>query len=399
MADPDFIPAEDPDFIPAEAAPEKGFLDREIPLTSYGNATLQGLQTIGRGTRDAAIGIGRMVAHPIDTAKSMAELPSQAADVPAAIKDINASPDPTGTYAKVAQETAGQGAGQAILGIAADVAPRAIGPLVKPALRGVAKVAAPVVRGVVKGTNATLERAPGLLGAGAGAAIGHEIGMPGAGAAIGYGVGRELLPKLKLPGENFGNPIPTFSDVPLGPEHPGIFSDTPLGPEKPAPEVLNPSLVSPSRSLPGQNSPERIAPVRPSPAIPIPTRSGLALPPAPTASPIEIQQLLQKSMGGSELKPNVPLREQMTATKTAAIDTEGHTPVKSSALQSYKYDPAAREFHARATSGDTTYVYGDVGPEEAQAFEKTESKGKAWQEIRRNPLVAKIINGKRIAAR
>jgi len=38
-----------------------------------------------------------------------------------------------------------------------------------------------------------------------------------------------------------------------------------------------------------------------------------------------------------------------------------------------------------------------VSPEEAQSFTEAESKGKAWQAIRSNPLVAKIVNGKRLA--
>lgn len=96
---------------------QPGILDREIPLTSYGNATLSGLQSVGRGVRDAVQGVGQMVMHPIDTAKGIAQLPAQAAQVPAAVSDINQSPDPTGTYAKVAQETAGQGAGQALVAL------------------------------------------------------------------------------------------------------------------------------------------------------------------------------------------------------------------------------------------------------------------------------------------
>ncbi len=77
----------------------------------------------------------------------------------------------------------------------------------------------------------------------------------------------------------------------------------------------------------------------------------------------------------------------------------GHTPVNSSAVRSYRYDAGAREFHAAPKSGSTVYVYGDVSPEEADAFQKADSKGKAWQQIRQNPLVAKIVDGKRIATK
>lgn len=89
------------------------------------------------------------------------------------------------------------------------------------------------------------------------------------------------------------------------------------------------------------------------------------------------------------------LAEQMKSTPATDIP-EGHTPVESSALKSYKYDAAAREFHVRYGSGDKIYVFGDVSPEEARAFEGADSKGKAMQAIARNPEVARIINGKRM---
>lgn len=109
------------------AKPEAGLLDRDIPLTSHTNATLSGLQSVGRGVRGAGEGILNTILHPIDTAKSMAELPSQAAQVPAAIHDINQSEDPTGTYAKIGQETAGQGAGQALTALATEGIAKAAG--------------------------------------------------------------------------------------------------------------------------------------------------------------------------------------------------------------------------------------------------------------------------------
>jgi hypothetical protein len=106
----------------AKSAPpiEPGFLDRDIPLSGpWYNPTLSGVQSIGRGVRDAVSGAYNAVRHPIDTAvataKGIAALPSEVAQVPSAIHDINQSPDPLGTYAKVAQDTAGEGAGQALV--------------------------------------------------------------------------------------------------------------------------------------------------------------------------------------------------------------------------------------------------------------------------------------------
>lgn len=72
---------------------------------------------------------------------------------------------------------------------------------------------------------------------------------------------------------------------------------------------------------------------------------------------------------------------------------EGHTPVQSSWIKSYKYDPQAREFEMAPKSG-TPVRLGDVDPEEAEAFGDAKSQGKAWQQIKNNPLVAKRVNGK-----
>jgi len=219
---------------------------------------------------------------------------------------------------------------------------------------------------------------------------------------------------------------PTFPGAPY-PEHPGTFPGAPL-PATPAPEQLNPSLVSPARSLPGQVGAERIYPQRATPAEPIPPRTGLQLtgdvghPTAswnvdqlrapltteramaartaetPATSPRELQNQLETSLGATkpQIKPGVPIRQQATAPQTeASALPEGHEPVKSSALKSWKYDPQTREFESVTKSGQH-YIHGDVSPEEAAAFEKAESKGRAWQAIRNNPLVAKVVNGERV---
>ena len=71
------------------------------------------------------------------------------------------------------------------------------------------KASAPAVRAAVKGANTVLEKAPGSIGAAAGAAAGHATGIPGAaevGGAAGYALGKEILPQIKIPGEGFGFP-------------------------------------------------------------------------------------------------------------------------------------------------------------------------------------------------
>lgn len=86
-------------------------------LNSYGDATLEGLDAVGRGAQGAVQGVYNLVRHPIDSAKAIASLPSQAAQVPSAVSDINQSSDPTGTYANAAKDTAGQAAGQTLLAV------------------------------------------------------------------------------------------------------------------------------------------------------------------------------------------------------------------------------------------------------------------------------------------
>ena len=111
---------------------QPSFLDKEIPLDSYKNATLSGVQSIGRGFR----GIGQAVAHPIESLKGMADIPKQVSQVPDAIHDINQSADPMGTYAKVGQETAGQGAAQAITALGTEGLAKAVPKVTGPAARG-----------------------------------------------------------------------------------------------------------------------------------------------------------------------------------------------------------------------------------------------------------------------
>ena len=114
-----------------------------------------------------------------------------------------------------------------------------------------------------------------------------------------------------------------------------------------------------------------------------------------------LSSLLNEGLGGRGLEPNVPLKDQGGVVTPKPVETipEGHTPVESSAIKSYKYDPATREFDTVTQSG-SRYIHGDVSPEQAQAFEAAKSKGKAWNDLRQNStLVAKVVNGKRIPIR
>ena len=117
-------------------------------------------------------------------------------------------------------------------------------------------------------------------------------------------------------------------------------------------------------------------------------------PPAPAAKPAEVQQALEKSLGGQPLVRGVSLRNQPAAQAVAAGKLpEGFTPVDSSVLKGYKYDPEAKEFTAITQNGQS-YTHGEVTPDQVKAFEDADSQGRAWtQQIRNNnPLVRKNGN-------
>ncbi len=244
--------------------------------------------------------------------------------------------------------------------------------------------AAPVIRTAAKATNMALEHAPGLVGAAAGELVGHPI--------VGYAMGRALLPKVQIPGENFGLTEPTYPGAPL--------------PETPPAEVMQAKglatggqpAVEPSKALgelPVHAVHQAIQELGPQATIPALTERANNI--------AKLGDLLNQGLGGKALEPNIPIKNQggvitpkaSEVTPSASVP-EGHTPVDSSALKSYKYDPSTREFEVM-TQGGGGYVHGDISPDQAKAFEDAPSKGKAWQSIRQNgTLVAKIINGKRI---
>ena len=126
-------------------------------------------------------------------------------------------------------------------------------------------------------------------------------------------------------------------------------------------------------------------------------------PAQPPVTPVTRKQVgaaVDKSFGVEPLKPNVRLRDQIRTSPKAEPVSENK--VESSVIHSHNYDPTAKELHV-VTKGNpgTAYVYGDVSPEQAQAFEAAKSKGKAWADFKKSgsPLVAKIVNGNRVPVR
>jgi len=119
----------------------------------------------------------------------------------------------------------------------------------------------------------------------------------------------------------------------------------------------------------------------------------------PRAIGKQLEASIQRGLGNAEplertVRPGVPLRDQFKPPVA-----EGHTPVESTAIRSYKYDPAAQELHVTTHDG-ITHVYGEVSPDQAEEFQNAESKGRAWKDIRdSSPKVAKVINGQRMASK
>lgn len=106
-------------------------------------------------------------------------------------------------------------------------------------------------------------------------------------------------------------------------------------------------------------------------------------------SPKAIEAKLNDALGGKPLQPNVPLRSQIPAkaVPTAASSLpEGFTPVNSSAIKGYKYDPDAQQLTTISNTGQQ-YTHAEVTPDEFKAFQDADSKGKAWNTIRQNHVL------------
>jgi KTSC domain len=164
-------------------------------------------------------------------------------------------------------------------------------------------------------------------------------------------------------------------------------------PTTPAPEQLNPSLGSPEQESALGRLRNLIVPERGvDPGI-RPSIERITDEPStsPQSAKARLEALLNEGLGGKPLEQGVALKNQ------GAKLPQGFTPLESSALKGYKYDPGASEFQAISQNGQH-YIYGDVSPEQAESFANSNSKGQAWNNLRQSsPLVAKVINGKRVA--
>ena len=260
------------------------------------------------------------------------------------------------------EESAKQGDVNGVLGhAAAPVVTMAAGEALAHGAEPVTEASAPAVRAAVRTINKGLEKAPTTIGTAAGAAIGAASKVPYGteiGAGLGAAIGKEVLPQVRIPGEGFGLP------------------DRVEGGPADAPEYQPPSAKPVAQAAP---------------AAPSSAAATSATPAAKPATAQVLEQQLNDALGGRPLKPGVPLKNQPAAQATAAGKLpDGFTPVDSTALKGYKYDPAAQEFTA-ITSNGQTYTHGEVSPAQVSAFENADSKGRAWTTAIKNssPLVRK----------
>ncbi len=175
----------------------------------------------------------------------------------------------------------------------------------------------------------------------------------------------------------------------------------PIPPREGGPLLLNAAPEPPSiRRTPGQIAPEMTRPrayyggPRPEP---IPAREGLLLKGnVETPAPIDTSRLgpqLKEAVGDKPIamRPGIPIGRQPDVVKPLP----GFTPVESSAMRAYRWDPEVREMSIQTGPG-RAQIYAEVSPEAAQKFIDAPSKGKAWPELKANSTpVAKLVNGER----
>lgn len=136
----------DPTMMERVNDPDKTYADLSGGTGLYNNATLAGGATVVQGAKQMAQGVLSAAKPPSDSheqavaatlgpagllafrmGKGLVGAGQDVGQVKGAIKDINASPDPLGTYGEVVGKTAGQAAGQATVAALSPVASNAAG--------------------------------------------------------------------------------------------------------------------------------------------------------------------------------------------------------------------------------------------------------------------------------
>jgi hypothetical protein len=316
-----------------------------------------------------------------------------------AIHDINQSPDPLGVYAGAAEDTAAQGAGQALTALGTEGAIKAA-PKVLDTVTSPTKITAPI-RTTVRAVNKALEKAPGTIGTAIGTAAGAATGLPfaaEAGAAVGGIIGKEVLPEISLPGENFGLPKRVTGGEPGS--LPGPVEAEASGPSKELPAAFNPPYRPPTGTADNPATGPRTIVRDPETGRPefsdvvAKQAAAKATPTKPAEVKAAISAPLDRALGNEpvikptvNIKPGVKIRNQIT--KSATPLPEGFTPADSELLKGYKYDPETERLDAVLNSGEH-YAHQGITPDQFAKFEAADSQGRAWNALRNGPGVSRI---------
>jgi hypothetical protein len=303
----------------------------------------------------------------VDTAKH----PSQLLPALSTIKDALTPKE----FEQILQKNYKGAAGTALvdlinLGIGVGVSPEAVPAAVAAAPAAAAPMASAAVRAGAKATNVMLQKAPGTTGAALGAAAGAATGLPGAAeiaGAGGYALGRELLPQLRVPGEQFRfrselpPPIETPTTPPTAPRMPPTAGQAPTLPTRPA------GVPMTQEEFQAQQAAKRAALRATPPAAPAvpetPATAPAAAPPEPAKPPVsddEVARILGRKnaneamneLGADEFRKaadNINASVAAKQTVDAAIPPTGDTAALNKLTQSKvafslaKNDPAAAQ--------------------------------------------------------
>lgn len=171
-------------------------------------------------------------------------------------------------------------------------------------------------------------------------------------------------------------------------------SAPPARPPRPAPLwKTNPSEGTDVPSIINQQPFAQDAKPRPMMA---PEPQGMKVPTSPQDYSAPLQTELEKGLGAKRIQSGVKMRDQLgTDAEPHQDDLSGYTPVKgSSIITAYKTDPSAGELTVKFNNG-SHHVYAPLSADDLAAFDASESKGKAFQNLKDNHMY-KIVDGKRI---
>lgn len=149
--------------------------------------------------------------------------------------------------------------------------------------------------------------------------------------------------------------------------------------------------------------------LRPTEPVVLPTQNrGLMLPergatiaPEPLPPRLAVDTIAKEAVRGAGGKPEIPVppergkpiyqRPRPITEKPPSTEPQ-MTKAESSALNGYHYDPATQTMTVETKAG-AKYRYGEVTADEFSSFEKAESKGKAYQDIKNNHVQTGVNYG------